>query len=156
MHMLNAVVVVIALLAACKKKEENAAAPAPTAGSAAGSAAAPAPAPADPGPAASCKDAAKNYAKVLAADPSTDLGKAEPGVQGLMKYSYEEACDTEWSEANKSCAAKATTSAEARACFDAKMVERLDLITKAEIEDMMKNKAANEAAKAAGSGSAAP
>jgi hypothetical protein len=152
MHKLHAVVLIVVLagFAGCKKKEDSAAGstatPAGSAGSAAGSAVA-----ADPGPAATCKDAAKNFAKVLSADPTTDLGKAESGMQGLMKYSYEEACDTEWSDANKACVAKATTSSEARNCFDKQMAERLDLITKAELEDMAKNKAANAAAEAAGS-----
>ncbi len=139
------VVVVVAGFAGCKKTEDSVAAP--PAGSAAAPASAPVPV-VDPGPPASCKDAGKNYAKVLSADPNSDLGKAEPGMQSLMKYSYEEACDTEWSEANKSCVAKATTAAEARGCFDSAMVERLDLITKAEIADMAKNKAANAAADA--------
>lgn len=153
MYKLSAVILVLFVtLAGCKKKEDNAATPAGSAGSAATAESAAA---VDPGPPASCKDAGKNYAKVLSADLTTDLGKAESGMQGLMKYSYEEACDTEWSEANKSCVAKAKTSGEARSCFDSKMAERLDMITKAELEDMAKNKAANAAADAAaGSGSA--
>ena len=125
MYKLSVVIlVIVAALAGCKKKEDSTATSTATpAGSAeaAGSAVA-----ADQGPPASCKDAGKNYAKLLSADPTTDLGKAEPGMQGLMKYSYEEACDTEWSDANKSCVAKAKSSAEARNCFDSKMAERFD------------------------------
>lgn len=150
------IIVVVAVLAGCKKKEDNAAGSTATPAGSAGSAPAGSAAVVDQGPPASCRDAGKNYAKLLSADPTTSLGKAEPGMQTLMKYSYEEACDTEWSDANKSCVAKATTSAGARGCFDSTMAERLDMITKAELEDMAKNRAANAAAEAAaGSGSSA-
>lgn len=160
------ILVAAAALAGCKKKEDTpagsaAGSSAGSAGSAAGSAAAaPGSAAADPGPPATCKDAGKNYAKVLAADPSSVLGGAEDGPKGLIKYSYEEACDTgwpeAWSETMKSCVANAQTSTAARACFSSNTLAQLDAMTKAEIEDMMKNKAANAAAAAAaGSGSAA-
>lgn len=164
MKTLNVLVLVVAAtLAACKKKEDTGAAPAGSAGSAgsaaggsagsaggAGSAAA-----ADTGPPAECKDAAKNYNKLFGEDPTSILGSAPEGMKGLMKYSYEEHCDQAWSQAQKNCVAKATTSAMARACFDSQTLNFLDEMTKAEMADMAKNKAENDARKAAEAGSAA-
>jgi len=166
MSKLFAVTLAAALaLTACKKKEEagssaatGSSSAATAAGSAAGSAAAGS-ATAEPAPSVTCKDAGKNYAAMLSSDPTSILGNTSEGQRSLMKYSYEEACDTgfpeAWTETMKSCVVNAKNSQQARGCFSASALEQLDAMTKSELADMEKNKAANEAAATAGSGSAA-
>lgn len=167
------VVVVSALLvgaAGCKKQDEPAASlPAPTgATGATGSAGAAAVAiDAAPLPDVSCEVAAKKHNELAAADPSTVLGaakakgEAEEGMVALMKYSFEEFCDQYWSAAIRACVGGARTGAESNRCFPSDMLAALDQMVNAEIVDMRKNKALNDA-KAAGepatveSGSAVP
>jgi len=148
------IALVVVAVIACNKKEGGSASggSAARSGSSAGSAA-PA-APAEPVADVACKDAAKAYAKKMAAQPGNVLSDAKPddGLIYFTAISMEDYCDGEdgqvvaWTAQEKACVAKADNP---NSCFSGASLSQVNAGLDEVVTSALANKKANEAKEAA-------
>jgi hypothetical protein len=140
------------ILCACGNKAD---AP-PSSGSSAPAAPAP---PVKALPDVDCRAAANAYTAGMAASPGNILSDAKPD-EGLIYFtsvSMSDYCDAGWTKEQRAClGGAAKTAAAVTACFSGAAADQVTAGLAEVVTSALANKKANEAAKAAGSGSAAP